>query len=461
MTFGSLFAGIGGFDLALERAGMRCLWNVEIDPSCRKLLADKFPHAEQHEDVRTCGRSNLAPVDLICGGFPCQDLSVAGARAGLGGKRSGLFYELTRITHELKPAYLLWENVPGLFSSDEGRDLARVMLELDRIGCAGAWRTFDAQYFGLAQRRRRIFGLFTRLNSGAGGCAEILSLAEGMRGHPAPSREAGKGVAHTLDGRVARSGESSFHTSGGLVPDVSGPFGRHTEKGGLRTTDLDGHGAYIPEVARAINAELDGYNDGSDQTYIPVVAGCVNPGSHPGSYNGQDAGNDLLIAFSSKDHGADAGELAPTLRAMGHDKSHMNAGGQVAVAYTLHGADKTVSTATETDIAGSVRTKASGSIENSSTTAILQTAQALRSNWRNNSNPKTEAEMHIQQGMSVRRLTPRECERLQGFPDDWTAGFSDSVRYRMLGNAVAVPVVEWIGKRLIKRRTAQTGMVLT
>jgi DNA (cytosine-5)-methyltransferase 1 len=135
------------------------------------------------------------------------------------------------------------------------------------------------------------------------------------------------------------------------------------------------------------------------------------------------------VAFSAKDHCADASDIAPTLRGMGHDNSHANGGGQVAVAFTLHGSDGTASTVTPTDVAGSVRTKPPGSIENSSTTIA-------------------------QQGMAVRRLTPRECERLQGFPDDYTLIeyrgklAADGPRYKSLGNSMAVPVMRWIGQRI-------------
>ncbi|MEK6839330.1 MAG: DNA (cytosine-5-)-methyltransferase, partial [Nanoarchaeota archaeon] len=182
---------------------MRSAWNVEREPTCRKLLAAKFPNAAQYDDVQTVGTHNLAPVDLICGGFPCQDLSVAGHRAGLSGSRSGLYYHLTRITDALKPAFLLWENVPGLHSSDDGRDFARVLMELARIGYSGVWRTFDAQYFGLAQRRRRIFSLFARGDTGAERAAEILSLAEGVRWHPAPRREAQKNTPSAIGRSIA------------------------------------------------------------------------------------------------------------------------------------------------------------------------------------------------------------------------------------------------------------------
>src|SRR5690625_1118978 len=122
MTFGSLFAGIGGFDLGLEQSGMDCKWQVEIEPFPRRVLERHWPGLHRPEDVRDVGGNNLESVDLICGGFPCQDLSVAGRRAGLAGERSGLFFEFMRIVDELAPCWVLIENVPGLLSSAGGRD---------------------------------------------------------------------------------------------------------------------------------------------------------------------------------------------------------------------------------------------------------------------------------------------------------------------------------------------------
>lgn len=190
----SLFAGIGGFDLGFERAGFEIVAHVEKDDNCRKLLAARWPTAVALDDVCQAGAHNLPACDVVTFGFPCQDLSVAGKRAGLKGSRSGLFYEATRIINELRPAFCLFENVPGLLSSEQGRDFANVLLELDRIGYNGAWRVLDAQWLGVAQRRRRVFGLFSRLDSGAERCAEVLSIAESLRGHPAPCRETGEGI---------------------------------------------------------------------------------------------------------------------------------------------------------------------------------------------------------------------------------------------------------------------------
>lgn len=155
-TVGSLFAGIGGFDLGFESAGFRTSWQVEIDPICRAVLADRFPHAKQYEDVRAVG-ANLERVDAIVGGFPCQDLSTMGKRRGLEGERSGLFYEVVRIASALQPRWLVLENVTGLLSCGHGRDFQAVISTLAECGYVGYWRVLNAQYFGVPTSRRRVF----------------------------------------------------------------------------------------------------------------------------------------------------------------------------------------------------------------------------------------------------------------------------------------------------------------
>jgi len=251
LTFGSFFAGMGGFDLGFEQSGMSSAWQVEIDPSANKVLSVRWPGVLRRKDIRDCGSENLPKVDVVCGGFPCQDLSVAGKRAGLmDGARSGLYWEMLRVINELKPSIVVWENVAGLSSSDCGRDFARVLFSLRDCGYFGCGRLVDAQYFGLAQRRRRWFGVFARGHSGTGCGSEILSLREGLRGHPAPSRKAGERVAGTLEAR----------TSAGGFPGTDGA--------------CDGH---IVEVVGALCAD-----------------------SHPGSYSGQDAYSGRIIAMQER-----------------------------------------------------------------------------------------------------------------------------------------------------------------
>lgn len=157
-TIGSLFAGIGGFDVGFENAGYRTAWQVELNPFNRAVLADRFPHAQQFEDVRHCGAHNLCPVDVLTAGFPCQDISVAGRNpSGLRGERSGLFWEVIRILKEIQPRWVVLENVVNLLAINDSQDFETVIRALANCGYVGLWRVLNAQYFGVPQQRRRLF----------------------------------------------------------------------------------------------------------------------------------------------------------------------------------------------------------------------------------------------------------------------------------------------------------------
>jgi DNA (cytosine-5)-methyltransferase 1 len=375
-TFGSLFAGIGGIDLGLERAGFRCEWQVEIDDECRRVLAAQFPDVERFTDVCDVGADELVRVDLIVGGFPCQDVSVAGRRAGLAGQRSGLWHEFRRVVAEVAPRWVLIENVPGLLSSNDGRDMAVIVRGLVKLGYGVAWRVLDAQYFGVPQRRRRVF-VVGHLGEPWSTPASILFEPQSCAGNPAPRRAPREGVAGTLGGG---SGER------GWAPDTD------------RMT-------FVPTLTAGAGTNRMSPGHGRDELMIPVSALTSRCGN---TQDDQQTGQ--LLAFRPTD-GLDMSvydDLSPTLKV------------------------------------GSGRGIPSGP-------AI---AQPVRTNQYNNSDPSMEASMrmHVHQGTAVRRLTPLECARLQGFPDDWLNGLelSDSAKYRMLGNAVCVPVAEWIGRRILE-----------
>jgi len=153
LTFGSLFAGVGGLDLGFERAGMRCLWQVELDDFCQRVLAKHWPNVERFGDVRECGNHNLAAVDVICGGFPCVDISNAGRREGIEGERSGLWSEFARIIRELRPRYVVVENVAALL----GRGMGRVLGDLAACGYDAEWEVLPAAAFGAPHIRDRVF----------------------------------------------------------------------------------------------------------------------------------------------------------------------------------------------------------------------------------------------------------------------------------------------------------------
>ena len=184
----SLFAGVGGFDLALERAGVKVVASVEWDKNAQNVLRKQFPNAQVFGDIQGVTGEQLRaagfnPIDgIITGGFPCQDLSVAGKRAGLAGSRSGLFWEICRLLDETRTQTFILENVPGLLSSNNGRDMAVVIEALVERGYRIAWRVLDAQYFGVPQRRRRVFIVGCLGNQGRSP-EEILAIAEGRAGY--------------------------------------------------------------------------------------------------------------------------------------------------------------------------------------------------------------------------------------------------------------------------------------
>jgi DNA (cytosine-5)-methyltransferase 1 len=183
----SLFAGIGGFDLALENNGIPVVAAVEIDKQASGVLAHHFPNTKLFGDIQEVTGDDLRRAGfvpergIITGGFPCQDLSVAGKRAGLVGERSTLFWEIARIIEDLLPRWIVLENVPGLLSSNEGRDMGTVVGTLVGLGYGIAYRVLDAQFFGLPQRRRRIF-IVGCLGDTGQAPAEVLSLLESLSG---------------------------------------------------------------------------------------------------------------------------------------------------------------------------------------------------------------------------------------------------------------------------------------
>ena len=407
MRFGSVCSGIEAASVAFGPLGWQAAWLSEIGPFPSAVLAHHYPDVPNLGDMTTIAeriRAGLVEApDMLCGGTPCQAFSVAGQRRSLSDERGNLslvFCELAdsiddqRFFDGLEPCIVFWENVPGVLSTGDNAfgcflgQLAGEDCALEppggRWADAGAvfgpkraiaWRVLDAQYFGVAQRRRRVF-VVASARKGFDPAA-VLFESDGVRRDSAPSREAGK--------------------------DTAGSTG-------------DG-------VARCVTA---GEMKRQDWETCTMVA--------------------QPVAFSSKDYGADAAnDIAPTLRAMGHAGSHANGGGQVAVA-CIH-ADaigRTGEALTPSpDAEGRVRLRPPG-------IGIADDGSAY--------NLMASGQPHgVASGMAVRRLTPRECERLMGFPDDYTAipwkrkpasECPDGPRYKALGNSWAVPCVRWIGRRI-------------
>lgn len=185
MTYGSLFTGAGGADLGLHKAGFSPLWFCEKDRQCRDVLRFHWPEITCYEDVTTFPAEDVPCPDVLWMSPPCQDLSVAGKRAGLAGGRSGLFYDAVRIAESLRGRGLRWvlmEQVPGLFSSNGGGDFREVLHAFRELGVSVGWRVLDSQFFGVPHRRRRVFFAVDLTGRRA---AEVLSLGEGLRGDSA------------------------------------------------------------------------------------------------------------------------------------------------------------------------------------------------------------------------------------------------------------------------------------
>jgi len=364
---GSLFSGVGGLELGLERAGMEVVWQAEADKQARSVLKKHWPNVYQFEDVKDV--RDARPVDVICGGFPCQDLSVAGKRKGMAGERSGLWWEFHRIISECKPRWVVVENVPGLLSSNEGKDMLHLVESLEELGYGWAYRIFDSQHFGVAQRRRRVF-IVGYL--GAPCPPEILLECESVQRDSEAGGRSGQGASQGIRNSAEGGGVSWYerHDQDGRVTDLTG---KATQTIGANADN----GCDLPLVfdTTQVTSPENGSNPQPGDPCHPIAATAHVP---------------LLTSTPSTFH-----SIAPTLNSSGAGTSRC--GGQGA-----------------------------------------------------------EPQFYV--GPRPRRLTPKECERLQGFPDDWTRYYhdgkevADSPRYRMMGNAVTVNVSEWIGKQIMEAR---------
>lgn len=318
----SLFSGIGGFDLGLEQAGFHISAMCEIDKRAQKILLRNFSNAKLYDDVRDLNFSK-GDFDVICGGFPCQDVSRSGKKIGLAGERSGLWYEFKRIINDVEPKWVIIENVPGLLSSARGRDFATIIQWLAERGYGVGWRVLDSSRFGLAQRRKRVFIVASFGNRS--GC-ELLFKQKGIEGTYRKSRKKKETYTRNNSGEDKNSAGAVTHGLNNQSPFVTA----------------------IKEKSHTISTK-------TIESVLWEMAHASEPARICKNQN-----------------------LAPTLL------ERMGTGG--------------------------------------------------------NSIPL----------IGLRRLTPTEIERLQGFPDGWTLGNSNLQRYKQLGNAVSVPVIKWIGTKIME-----------
>jgi DNA (cytosine-5)-methyltransferase 1 len=346
MRYGSVCSGIEAASVAWHPLGWTPAWFAEIEAFPAAVLDHRWPGVPNVGDFTRIGKDvEVEPVELVVGGTPCQSFSVAGKRLGLDDPRGNLTLEFIALVGRLRPRWVVWENVPGVLSDDGGRTFGTVLGLLGKLGYGLAYRVLDAQFFGVPQRRRRVFvvghlGAWQR-------AAAVLLEPSCLSGNPPPRRETREGVAASLT-KGAESGR------------------RREDDVNLVTSP--------PVLASGRGFERAGDSRGQDC----VVA--MN--AHGGSHGRIDAESETFVAHSLRADGFDASEDGT-----GRGTAHST---EPAVAHD----------------------------------------------------------------MTVRRLTPRECERLQGFPDDYTAitykgkPAADGPRYRALGNSMAVPCMAWIGERI-------------
>jgi DNA (cytosine-5)-methyltransferase 1 len=440
LKFGSLFAGIGGFDIGFENAGWECTWQVEWDKTCQKVLSHRWPSVPKYLDVQDINGADIEPVDLITFGSPCQDLSVAGKRAGLDGNRSSMFFEATRIIQEMRnatrneyPKFAVWENVPGALTSNKGNDFATVLDEMANIGAlAIEWHVLDAQWFGVPQRRRRIFlvACFDPAIARRSG-HQILPIPENGKGNSKQIRKKRKQSARTTENG---SGESIFY----------GKVGYGNYKEGLTTLQATSHkrpdeNFILHNIESYVKVIRSGARD-ADGNLPPEVwrSEQTSPTLNAFDNTGESRSTVLILDGTRVDDIRiyDDG-IMPTL------KARMGTGGnQVPMIVTKADSEVGEAIPIQGTIIGRADTagpagRGFGDINDPSYTLDTSSQHAV-----------------CTPDLKLRRLTPLECERLMGLPDDHTKYgsdgkiVSDTNRYKMIGNAVAVPVSQWVGSKI-------------
>jgi DNA (cytosine-5)-methyltransferase 1 len=532
MRYLSLFSGIEACSVAWTPLGWECVAVAEIEPWPSRALAHHYPDVPNLGDVTKVTEEQIAMlgrIDVVVFGSPCQDLSVAGKRKGLDGARSGLFFTAMQIVGWARQwcdcRFALWENVPGAFSSNKGRDFAAVVDAMAGLegtgvppkgwgteGCAlGSeamveWSTLDAQWFGVAQRRRRVFALadFGDWRNRP----PILLESESVRGDTAPRREAGQDVTHSVAPCLTSSGRGVERTGdtrgqdpvalrgreGGGTAELGGNVAgtlRASGGGGDKphvltglqrpvlsasTGDVShclnaggmGRGTPLGPVAFAENSRhelrLEG-GDGQRTGALSTGGGKPGQGVPMIAFPANLSGTPLVPMFLHTNKGRPDGrrsahtemvsvkDIVATLTTDGHAQSAV----AVPVAYGIRTANTssngwgiqeevthTLDCAQGVAVAVALRGREGGA------TAELgdEVQNCLRASSGGGDKP------HVLTAMQVRRLTPEECEALQGFPRSYTAipwrgkPSADGPRYKALGNSMAVPVMRWIGQQI-------------
>lgn len=427
----SLFSGIGGFELAMAEADIPTIAACEIDKKARGVLHDRFPGVHIYHDVRKVTGDSLRSLGAVPGrtvlsaGWPCQGNSVAGSRGGMDDARSGLWSEVVRILAELRPAWFVGENVPGLLSVAGGRDFATVIGDLARLGYGFAWRVLDAQHFGVPQRRRRVV-IVGRLGDSGRAPAQVLLEPEGGGRNPA------EGITpRPIFARCATEG-----AAGGFVPRVAKTLCANSSQS--LDSDLEDFVVSAPRLASTLTAgqskpgvSVPGRRQEDDHNIVAFhmiqdpISGAVSPalGARSGG---------MGVAYVA--------DTASTVQAGGGERGYRidaeGAAGGHLVAFT-----KTQRSGAR-DADGNLPAEVWRQRDVSATLAPADLTSEHRA-----------VELLTDGDTIVRRLTPLETCRLQGYPDGHTATSNgqpqaDGPQYKQHGNGIAVPMFAWVAKRI-------------
>lgn len=402
MKMVDFFAGVGCFSAAGHAAGFETIAALEINQAAADCYARHFPEVPNLGDINAAAPPT---ADLWTGGFPCQDLSPAGGRAGLDGKRSGLIWRFLKLADALRPRWILLENSTGLLTVARGRNAWRLFAALDDIGYLGAWRVMDSRYFGIPQGRRRVFILARDSRADGPDPAEVLFDGEGGGGDAATGGEKGAPVA----GRA------------GARPGIA----RTIDTRPCQRLDPGATGASF--VVGAFNAETitSSENRSGVTPHAPTLS-TRGLGSVIGTLNVGQAGQ----------------QVSPLNRS--GNASTLDTTGKAAVIGSFNADMIGITPPRENSISPTLNTGGGGSIYGITPQAI--DGPGTHENMAPTIGTRNRA--GVCSGYFVRRFTPLECERIQGIPDGWTAGQSDARRYHQIGNACPPPMIEWILRRL-------------
>lgn len=437
VRFGSVCSGIEAASVAWHPLGWRAAFVSEIEPFPCAVLEHHYPAVSNHGDMTKFEEWPDAALDVLVGGTPCQSFSVAGLRGGLADPRGNLMLTFGAIARRYRPTWLVWENVPGVLSSNGGRDFGTFLGMLAELGYGFAYRVLDAQFFGVAQRRRRVFVV---------GClgdwrraAAVLFERDSLSGNPAPSREARQDAAGSTGDGIARcltTGEAKrqdWETRNFVAHSLRGEGFDASEDGTGRGTPLvpvsvalrGRDGGATAELGDEVAFTLRASEGGGDKPHVLAhafdarQADVIQYGDKTGPLD-TDGGSIGVLAFDTTQVTSVANRSNPKPG----DPCHPLAAGAHAPAIAFSPCGSTTDAG---DIAPTMRKREGGASGHGQGVAV---------------------------GMSVRRLTPVECARLQGFPDTYLdiiyrgKPAADGPKYKALGNSMAVPVMAWLGRRI-------------